>query len=170
MSCNNHTDILDEIINKDLADTKVHIVKNFQDPQSHAEMNSEFPYITFLMSDFTFDPNSLRVIQKIDVFGFVKSNDDLDEKRSLLLVTTATALKRRIKFDSGSVSNVFRPFGLNAFMDKPYAGFRLSGVIGFDLKSDLDNFKIHYNSAKLIEIYEIIVIVIFLCEFTSSTN
>ena len=134
MSCNNHTDILDELIKNELANLSVHIVKDFEDPQSRAEANAEFPYITFLMSDFNFDTNSLRVLQKIDVFGFVKSADDLEEKRAILLTDTATALKRKIKFDSGSINNIFRPFGLTAFMDKPYAGFRLSGLIAFDLR------------------------------------
>lgn len=132
---NNHIDVLDDIIKNDLAGLNVSFEKNFIDPLSQAELTDDFPYITFVMGDFTFDTNSLRVKQDIDVYGFVKDDDDsLDYKRSELLVKTAKALKTRIKFDGGSVSNIFSKFGLNAFLNSPYGGFRLSGVIGFHLE------------------------------------
>ena len=132
---NNHTDILDDIIKHDMKDLDVHFEKNFIDPLSQAEKNGDFPYVTFLLNDFTMQENSLRIVQNIDVYGFVKdTTDTLEYKRSKLLVDTATALKKRIKFNSGSISHAFSNFGLNAFLDNVYGAFRLSGVIGFHLE------------------------------------
>ena len=132
---NNHTDKLDEIIKNNLTTLNVSIEKSFIDPLSQAEKSGDFPYLTFVLGSFTFNENSLRLTQEIDIYGFVKDTEEsLDYVRSDLLVKTAKALKKDVKFSGGSMSNLFSKFGLSAFLTPPFGGFRLSGVIAFHLE------------------------------------
>lgn len=130
----NHKDILDCIIEHDLSSMEAYFCKNFIDPLSQAEEADEFPYLTFSFGDFTIEGGTDRVSQIINVFGFVKSEEDLEYKRAELLAETNKRLKKSISFTSGSMSNVFSPFGLDAFLDRPFGGFRLTGSINFKME------------------------------------
>lgn len=134
MSIGNHTDILDCIIKNRLSDMDVHFCKDFIDPISAAAASHEFPYITFSFGDFELDPGTDRVKQTINVYGFVKDYENLEYKRAEMLAETNRRLKKSIAFSSGSMSNIFAPFGLTAFLDRPYGGFRLTGIIGFKME------------------------------------
>ena len=134
MSIGNHKDILDIIIEHRLSDMDAFFCKDFIDPISQAEYTDEFPYLTFSFGDFTIDGGTDRVSQVINVFGFVKSEEDLEFKRAEMLAETNKRLKKDISFTSGSMNNVFSPFGLNAFLDKPFGGFRLTGTINFKME------------------------------------
>jgi len=137
----NHIEAIKCLIEKATTIPDVYLACEFINPIAYAEQQSDFPYITFLLNDFNFEPNSLRIKQNISVFGFVKSAEDLHYKRSKLLVDTATTLKKYIQFTGGSVSNIFMPYGLNAFLNAPYAGFRLDGSISFGLsQADKKNY------------------------------
>lgn len=134
MSIGNHKDIIDCIIENKLSDMDVSFCKDFIDPLSQAERSDEFPYITFSYGDFTIEGGTDRVSQTINVYGFVKSFDDLEYKRAEMLAETNERLKKVISFSGGSMSNIFLPFGLTAFLDRPYGGFRLTGTINFKME------------------------------------
>ena len=92
--------------------------------------SSPTPYITFVWGDVVFDGFSKRVQQDITIFGFIlcKDREIIAEQRSRFLVSVWENLKTsgtQIVFVNGSFSNLFKPFGLDAGIFFPYAGFRL---------------------------------------------
>lgn len=103
--------------------------ETFVFPEERAHLNGAFPYITIVFGDMDFDGSSQRFIQRVSVIGFVKGTEqDLINKQDDLETKIFRVLYKNGSFqcniNSGSNTNIFKPFGFDAGIFAPYAGIR----------------------------------------------
>jgi len=96
-------------------------------PDEFADMQSEFPYITLILNQISFEGGTKRGIRNISIIGIVKgNNDDLMEKRDKLEADIFTKLYKNCNVTCNIIDiesqNIFKPFGLEAGIFPPYAG------------------------------------------------
>jgi hypothetical protein len=106
-------------------------VENYFDhPLKRSESQGEFPYITVIWKDWRPEAEGqIRGVQSCDIIGIVYGDDDdLEIKLSTLETSIITLLYKndmRNVIVSIDNSNIFQPFGINAGVFPPYAGFRI---------------------------------------------
>ena len=98
-------------------------------PEDKASIQNAFPYITIIFGDMDFPEGAHRMIQKISIIGFVRGTEtDLINKQDDLENKIFKVIYKNELFqcsiNTGSNTNLFKPFGLDAGLFPPYAGVR----------------------------------------------
>ena len=107
----------------------------FSHPQSRAEEQGEFPYLTCVWRQWTPADVNMYGKQTVDIIGIVTGDDnDLGQKIDSLEKKVIEVLYKNEKIKNNILlinnSNLFEPFGLNAGVYPPFAGFRIEIEIG----------------------------------------
>jgi hypothetical protein len=106
------------------------VEKYFDHPVERANQQGDFPYITVVWRDWRPEAvGQIRGVQTCDIIGIVYGdNEDLETKLSELETAVIGLLHRnelRNNIVSVDNSNLFLPFGIQAGVFPPYAGFRI---------------------------------------------
>ena len=111
------------------------VTEVFIDPESMAELQGDFPYITMVFGEG--DVNGRRVEQAVSIIGFVKGDmetipDQIIELKNKIYNAIYNK-EPKIILQTQDLTNLFRPFGLDAGVSPPYGGIRfectMPGVI-----------------------------------------
>jgi hypothetical protein len=106
------------------------VEKYFDHPVRRTEAQGDFPYITVVWRDWRPEAvGQIRGVQTCDIIGIVYGEtEDLEVKLSELETAVIGLLyKNELRNNIVSVdnSNLFLPFGIQAGVFPPYAGFRI---------------------------------------------
>jgi hypothetical protein len=107
------------------------VTETFVHPEAMAELQGEFPYITFVFGEGTIEGR--RVEQSVSIIGFVEG--DTETIPDLLIelknnIYNALYNKEpKIVIESQNLTNLFSPFGLDAGVGPPFGGVRFECVV-----------------------------------------
>jgi len=119
------------------------ICDNVQDyfiyPTEYAELNQEFPYITFVLGSIEFVDQSSRAQQNINIIAFVKEdNKQLTENilsfSNKIFEKLYKNKELQLNISEISYDNIFQPFGLGGGVFPPFAAVRYKIKLPFSLK------------------------------------
>ena len=111
------------------------VVDNVQEvfihPESMAELQSEFPYVTFVFGEG--ELVGRRVEQAVSIIGFVKGDmetipDQIIELKNKIYNALYNK-EPKILIQTQDLTNLFKPFGLDAGVGPPYGGVRFECTV-----------------------------------------
>jgi len=135
MSLNNQLTILKD----ELLKVCDNVNDNFVLPTEYLELTNKFPYITIVLGEFTAQNVSRYFTQNISIIGIIKEEEQFItekliefEQKVFNQLYKNTNLKLNVI--NGSNNNLFQPFGLEAGLYLPFAGFRMELQIPFSFE------------------------------------
>jgi hypothetical protein len=110
----------------------------FTHPEAMAELQYGFPYVTMVFGEGEVDMR--RVKQSVSIIGFVEGEDDeIADKLIDLKTKVFNSIyneEPKIVISSQDLTNVFKPFGLDAGVFPPYGAFRFECTLPVVMMDD----------------------------------
>ena len=126
----NFSDLRDGIV-KNLLTVVDNVTELFVHPEEMAELQEEFPYVTIVFGEG--ELVGRRVTQSVSIIGFVKGEketipDQLIELKNKLYNALYNK-EPKIILETQDLTNLFKPFGLDAGVFPPFGGIRFEGTV-----------------------------------------